>query len=206
MYPSVQEVQYLEEREKQIYKVLEKHTRIRYNRLKKIITDEKELGLMSERPFRETLKRMVETGLVKKIPIDKQHVEYTVEFDDIEYEKESAEFFEKLVTDYDDILTKFLKKRVKISKIEQANFIITFLKSVYLTEFWFKEFAYARTNPKIRSLKVDFQNVKDLAKAIALDQGYDDEKEDIYETVNAVMMTESFDMLDKIKQNLVSIK
>lgn len=194
----------LELREKQIYKELEKFTRIRFNHLKKVIVVDKEL--MSERPFRETLKRMVDTGLVKKFEIDKQHVEYTVQFDDIEYEKESASFFKKLVTDYDEILTKFIKKRVGISKIEQANFIVTFLKSVYLAEFWFKEFAHARSNPEIRSLKVDFQNVKDLAEAIALDEGYDDENEDIYETVNMVMMTESIEMLNEIKQILIKMK
>jgi hypothetical protein len=161
---------------------------------------------MSDRPFRETLKQMVENGLVKKIEIDKQHVEYTVQFDDLEYEKETVDFFEKLFTNYDNVLEKFIEKREKISKIEQANFIILFLKSIYLTEFWFNKFVYARTNPKIRSLKVNFQNVKDLAESIAVDQGDENDKLDIFEIVNRIMMSESLGMLDEIRQNLTQIK
>lgn len=195
----------MELREKQICKLLEKFTRIRYNHLKRVVVEEEKL--MSERPFRMTLKQVVEKGLVKKIEIDKQHVEYTVKFDDIEYEKETGSFFEKLISNYEKILYKFSDKREKLSKIEQANFIVTFLKSVYLTEFWFKEFTYARTNLKIRSLKVDFQNVKDHAEAIAVDDGLDaSENLNIYETVNTVMMSESFEMLNEINQNLAQIK
>ena len=195
----------MELREKQICKVLEKFTRIRYNHLKRVVVEEKEL--MSERPFREALKQVVEKGLVKKFEIDKQHVEYTVQFDDIEYEKETGDFFEILISNHSKTFEKFIDKREKMSKIEQANFIVSFLKSVYLTRFWFKKFAHARNNPKIRSLKVDFQNIKDYAESIAVDTGLDtSENLDIYETVNKVMMYESRDMLEEINQNLTKIK
>jgi len=195
----------MELREKQICKVLEKYTKIRYNHLKRVVVEEKKL--MSDRPFRETLKQLVKKDLVKKLPIDKQHVEYTVQFDDIEYEKETGDFFEKLISNHNKILYKFIDKREKMSKIEQANFIVSLLKSVYLTRFWFKDFVHARNNPKIRSLKVDFQNVKDLAESIAVDKGLDvSENLDIYETVSKVMMYESRDMLEEINQNLVQIK
>ncbi|MBS3926442.1 MAG: hypothetical protein KGZ34_07135 [Nitrosarchaeum sp.] len=195
----------MDKREKQIYKVLEKYTRVRFNRLKKIIVEEKEL--MSERPFRVTLKQLVENGLVKKIEIDKQHVEYTVDFNDIEYENETVDFFEKLISNYNKTLDDFIEKREKMSKIEQANIITTLLKSVYFTGFWFKEFAHARNNPKVRSLKVDFQNVQDLAESISVDEGRDvSENLNIYETVNKVMMSESFGMLNEINSNLAQIK
>ncbi|MCH8170742.1 MAG: hypothetical protein IIB07_06380 [Bacteroidetes bacterium] len=94
----------IELREKQICKVLEKFTRIRYNHLKRVVVEEKEL--MSERPFRETLKQVVEKGLVKKFEIDKQHVEYTVQFDDIEYEKDAIEYFTEIFSKYEKIMVR----------------------------------------------------------------------------------------------------
>ncbi|MCH7560338.1 MAG: hypothetical protein IIC67_03040 [Thaumarchaeota archaeon] len=196
----------MELREKQICKVLEKFTRIRYNHLKRVVVEEKKL--MSERPFREALKQVVEKGLVKKFEIDKQHVEYTVQFYDIEYEKEAIEYFTEIFSKYEKLLDNFMKKQEKKSKIDQADFIITFLKSVYLIEFRFKDFAYARKNPKIKSLRIQLQNVKDLAEAVAT---YDELDSDIpnsviFETVNNMMMSESLEMLDELNQNLVQIK
>ena len=192
--------------EKAIYKVLEGYTRIRFNRLKRVVVEEK--GLMSDRPFRETLKQMVANGLVKKIKIEKQHVEYTIKFDDLEYEQKSIDDYQVLFTEYEKILDKFIEKREKKSKIGQADFIITFLKSIYMIEFWFKEFAYARKNPEIGSLRIKFQDVKDLAESIAVDDGWDEERpnSDIFETVNNIMISESIEMLKDLRQNLVEIK
>lgn len=196
----------IEPREKQICKVLEKYTRIRYNHLKRVVVEEK--ALMSERPFREALKQAVEKGLVKKFEIDKQHVEYTVQFDDIEYEKDAIEYFTEIFLEYEKILDNFTEKGRKKSKVDQADFIVTFLKSVYLIEFRFKDFAFARKNPKIKSLKIQLQNIKDLAEAIAT---YDEEDEympnsNIFEIVNNMMMSESLETLDDLNQNLVQIK
>jgi len=196
----------LDIQEKAIYKVLEGYTRIRFNRLKRVVVEEK--GLMSDRPFRETLKQMVANGLVKKIKIEKQHVEYTIKFDDLEYEQKSIDDYQVLFTEYEKILDKFIEKREKKSKIGQADFIITFLKSIYMIEFWFKEFAYARKNPEIGSLRIKFQDVKDLAESIAVDDGWDEERpnSDIFETVNNIMISESIEMLKDLRQNLVEIK
>ena len=109
----------IELREKQICKLLEKYTRIRYNHLKRVVVEEKKL--MSERTFRETLKQIVVKKLVKKIKIEKQHVEYTVHFDDIKYEKETGDFFKILISNHNKTLERFIDKREKMSKIEQAN-------------------------------------------------------------------------------------
>ena len=128
--------------------------------------------------------------------------------DDIEYEKDAIEYFTEIFSKYEKVLDDFGGKQEKKSKVDQADFIITFLKSVYLIEFRFKDFAFARKNPIIKSLKIQLQNVKDLAEAIATFDEVDEDmpNSDIFEIVNNMMMSESLEMLDELNQNLVQIK
>lgn len=60
----------------------------------------------------------------------------------------------------------------------------------------------------IKSLKIQLQNVKDLAEAIATFDEVDEDmpNSDIFEIVNNMMMSESLEMLDELNQNLVQIK
>jgi len=187
----------MEKRQKQIHKVLEKYIKIRFNELKKIIVDD--MDLMSEKTFRENLAQMVEDGIVKRIEIEKQHVEYTIKFDLLEYETEGIEYFDKLLSKYDAVLMSLIDKREKMSKIDQADSIVSFLKSLYLTEFRFNDFIYARTNPKVKSLKIKFQNIKDLSESVAHDAGEDNPKLDIADITDRLIVTGATSLLEQIR-------
>lgn len=152
------------------------------------------MNLMSDKTFRENLNQMVMNGVVKRIVIEKQHVEYTIKFDLLEYETDGIAYFDELLSKYDETLTNFIHKREKMAKIEQADTTVSFLKSLYLTEFRFNEFVFARSNPKIKSLKIKFQNIKDLAESIAKDAGDEDSKLDIEEIVDRLIVTESLSL------------
>lgn len=173
--------------------------KIRFNELKKIIVED--MKLMSEKTFRENLAQMVEDGLVKRIEIAKQHVEYTIKFDLLEYETEGIEYFDKLLSKYDKVLMSFINKREKMSKIDQADSIVSFLKSLYLTEFRFNDFIYARTNPKVKSLKVKFQDVKDLAESIAKDAGEEDSRLAIEEITDKLIATDSLSLIEYVNRS-----
>ncbi len=192
----------MEKKEKAIYKVLEGYYSLRYNKLKKIVVYEKKE--MSERPFRETLARMVDEGIVIRTETEKQNVSYSVDFESHKFEQDGIEYFDATFSEYEKLFDKFSDKREKLSKIDQSGLLLIYLKSLYLIKFRFDEMLQFSNQPQHPDLKVRLQNLLDIGEAMFYDQGEGGSPElDIYYTSDTLLVTEYTNLLDEFKQNLM---
>lgn len=193
----------MDKRQKEIYKILEKYTNVRFNRLKKIIVDEK--GLMSERPYRETLSQMVQDGIVLRIEHSKYDVEYSVDFKSYEFEKKGIKYFDKVFTMFDKELDKFFDKRKKFTKLEQSNYLLTIFKAIALMRVKFDEFFLSKKKINaIKNVEVKLINLEDIVKSNLY--GDKDEEEnflyDLYLTSDTVLTNQVFSYFNEFKENL----
>lgn len=191
----------MDKRQKDIYKILEKYTSIRFNRLKKIIVDEK--GLMSERPYRETLSQMVQDGIVLRIEHSRYDVEYSVDFKSYEYEKQGIKYFEEVFIMFDKELDKFWDKRQKLTKLEQSNYLLTIFKAIALMRVKFDEFFFLKKKTvTIRNVEVKLIDLEDITKANIYDEGDDNPHHDIYQTSDNLLTNQAFSYFNEFKENI----
>lgn len=192
----------MEKKEKAIYKVLEKYYTLRYNKLKNIVVNEKKE--MSDRPFRETLARMVEKDIVLRTETDKQNVSYSVDFESHKFEQDGIEYFDTAFSEYEKLFDKFSDEREQLSKIDQSGLLLTYLKSLYLIKFRFDETLSYSRHPKYQELKIKLQNLIDICEANIYYAADDDSPDlDIYYTSDTLLVTEYTNLLDEFKQNLM---
>lgn len=193
----------MEKKEKAIYKVLEKYYTLRYNKLKNIVVNERKE--MSERPFRETLARMVEEGTVIRTETEKQNVSYSVDFESHKSEQAGIEYFDTMFSEYEKLLDKFSDKREQLSKIDQSGLLLTYLKSLYLIKLRFYETLRFSRQPQYPDLKVRLQNLLDMGEAMFYDESeYDSPELDIYYTSDTLLVTEYTNLLEEFKQKIIN--
>lgn len=192
----------MNKRELQIYRILEKNGSMWYNKLKDEVVNKKKI--VSERPFRETLKGMVENDLVLKIPTEGQKVLYSVDFEGYKYEKEGIEYLQKSFDNYEKEWDIFSVKRKKLSKLDQSALLITFLKSLYLERLRFEQFEVYTKTKKVQDLKVQLTNLIDIAEANLYYSNEEEPKLDIGMIADRLLSSWSSEYLDEFKQNLKS--
>lgn len=192
----------MDKRQKEIYKILEKYTSIRFNRLKKIVVDEK--GLMSERPYRETLRQMVQDGVVLRIEHSRYDVEYSVDFQSYEYEKQGIKYFEDVFIKFDKELNKFFDKREKLTKLEQSNYLLTIFKAIALMRIKFDQLFFSKKKTAIHNVEVKLIDLEDNVKANIYDtgEGWDDEHYNIFQTSDNLLTNQAFSYFNEFKENI----
>lgn len=122
--------------EKEIFAVINEKGKIRYNELKRIIVEEKKI--VSERPFREALNRLVGNRAVFRIQLDKQNVIYTADPKLYRIEKNMEAYHEAILSGYERDLDKLKEKINKLSDVEKADLLISFTKSISFLHFLFE--------------------------------------------------------------------
>jgi len=139
-------LEYLEHREKIIYKEIEKRDRIRYNELKRIIAKKKPT---SPRTFRKKIKSLMAKKLIIRIKLSKQNVVYSTRsrFSEVEAIRIFQEVFFDRIDDYFD---KFYEKYDKISILEQATCLKLFYNLIGLFENLFKPLANKESDPSFK--------------------------------------------------------
>jgi DNA-binding HxlR family transcriptional regulator len=146
----------MERIENKIYKEIEKHGALRWGELKKKIVPE----ICSDRPFRETLNRMVENKLILRTEVEKQNIVYSTKKTILE-EKTVSFIYDVVLKRLENQLDMFKRKNMKLNSLERANCFLLFVKIIGGIEAFWYIFAQNSILPKNKKLNKKFDEVKD---------------------------------------------
>lgn len=176
---------------------------MRFNQLKRIVVNKEHL--MSERPFRQTLQEMVKDGVVLRIENSRYDVWYTIDFETYQYESNGIKYFENLFDSYECIYNEYHHKRAKMTKTEQVEFLINFIKMVHLTRIRFEQFYLdVGKQGKFRSLKVKLVDLIEISEGTVYDDGggMRDEHYNIAKDSEKFLYSEHHKILDDLSRTL----
>ncbi|AJW71036.1 hypothetical protein [Nitrosopumilus adriaticus] len=165
--------------ENAIYKEIKKHNSLRWGELKKLVVPK----TCSDRPFRETLKRMVKNKIVVRTQVDKQNVHYATK---------SSKLSESLIaflSDYElkkleEHLNLYDKKNIKLNALQRANSFSSFMKVIGGIELFWKEFFEQFPSIKNKQFEKKFEKLKDRFYELYLtDESKPDEWSEIFASI-----------------------
>lgn len=149
--------------ENKIYKEIEKHGTLRWGELKKKIVPE----ICSDRPFRETLNRMVENKLILRTEVKKQNIVYSTE-KTLFQEKATLFIYGVVLNRLKDRLDLFEEKNMQLNSLERANCFLLFIKIIGSIDMFWKEFNQESILPKNKKLSKKFEQSKSRLYALFL--------------------------------------
>lgn len=190
-------------KQKAVYKVLKEYPTLKFNQLKRIVV--KKEGLMSERPFRQALQELVKEGIVLRIENSRYDVWYTIDFETNKYENDGIKYFEDLFDNYDKIYNEYHDKRAKMTKTEQVEFLINFIKMLHLTRIRFEQFYLdVGKQVKFHSLKVKLVDLIEISEATVYDdgEGMNDEHYNIAKDSDKFLHSEHHKILSDLREIL----
>ena len=187
--------------EKIIYNVIKGYGKIRWGKLKKIIVDEKKI--ISERPFREALNRMVENKIIFRHKIEKQNVEYYVDRDIFILEKNSRKFFDITLPEIKKLISHIKKNRTKIDSITLAGYIATLWQVISNFEYKGEILSFLATTERV-SRREECDELRLALFELILQTKKDEDRLELWGLSDGILNVGTQEIFVKIREDLNS--
>jgi len=187
--------------EKAIIRTLQKNRRLRWGELREIVVEE--LDVCSDRIFRQSLNRLVESKDVYKKEIAKQHTEYYVNLDVIEIEKSSEDFFKENLPKMKELIKHIKKNKTKIPIEDLSGYISTLWQITSHLEFKGYILSYVTGTTRI-SKREECDEIRRKLLELMLSSKKLDDRLDTIGTSDYYLNVGTFEAIKIIKNDLDS--
>lgn len=182
--------------EKIIYETIKNYGKIRWRKLQIIIVEE-----MSKTTFRLVLRSMVEKGIVFRNKVSDQNIEYYVDKEIEDIEKNALEFFDYNLPEAKRLIEHIEKNRSKIPKEDLAGYITVLWKVVNHLEYKGEIMSIITNNLKL-SKRQECEKIRLMLIKLIYDSKSVDEMYDLFLLTDGYLQYETFESIRILKDDL----